>query len=901
MRRAAPSGCAGVCGSTGDGGCVDIGAAGGNSPSIRTGRIFDGQTGRIFSGQAGRIFSGQRWGRSGVEAGYDSAAWLGGLLAAEWVTRVPARAGLSPAGLAQLTLIICLLSTGSGLLAGLYRGRYQRGSLDEVVRVGLACCGMAVSLAASGFALFAGQRAEIETAVGGALFALPAMLGARYVLFAVRQRSRAPATAATEIIVFGAGEAGSILVHRLTCRPDAQYRPVAILDDDPAKRRLRIQGIPVLGDRSRMAEVAARTGATVLVIAIAEASGKTIRDLTVEAENCGLTPKVIPSITEMLNGGARIEGVRDPRISDLLGRRPVKTDVATVTGHFAGKRILVTGAGGSIGSELCRQLHQLHPAELIMLDRDESALHAMQLTLHGRALLDTDDTVLADIRDPRRITEVFEQCRPQIVFHAAALKHLPLLERYPAEALKSNVWGTLTVLEAAAASGVESFVNISTDKAADPVSVLGYSKRIGERLTAYLAGRADGTYLSVRFGNVLGSRGSVLTALSAQVAAGGPVTVTHPKVSRYFMTADEAVQLVLQAAVIGDDGEVLVLDTGERVLIDDIARRLAARAAVEIDIVYTGLRPGEKLTEVLLGRDELDAPRPHHSLIRHAAVAPLHPDQVSGLDPEGGAEYMRAALACCAGYVSPDLARSGTEGLGLVRAIGPAERHQSPHQPVEQCGGVGIRLRRTPDGVGHVVVQVVPEKRSAVPGAVGAVQPSGQRLASLPGPDRLPAPDYFLQGERARPDLRQRDHGLPDVRPGHPDDQVGPDQVSHGELAAAVRSGVEPVGGHGRDRLGRWPLALSQQSGPLYSGRLYSGRANRSDCAAPGQPAREQRLGHRGPAGVSGAKHQNVGHGKRRMMTIPSQSASHRHDYSEIRPERPRWQRVRGPARFHSE
>ena len=901
---------------------MDSGATGGNSPSIRMGRIFGGQTGRIFSGQTGRIFSGQRWGRSGVEAGYDSAAWLGGLLAAEWVTRVPARAGLSPAGLAQLTLIICLLSTGSGLLAGLYRGRYQRGSLDEVVRVGLACCGMAVSLAASGFALFAGQRAEIETAVGGALFALPAMLGARYVLFAVRQRSRAPATAATEIIVFGAGEAGSILVHRLTCRPDAQYRPVAILDDDPAKRRLRIQGIPVLGDRSRMAEVAARTGATVLVIAIAEASGKTIRDLTVEAENCGLTPKVIPSITEMLNGGARIEGVRDPRISDLLGRRPVKTDVATVAGHFAGKRILVTGAGGSIGSELCRQLHQLHPAELIMLDRDESALHAMQLTLHGRALLDTDDTVLADIRDPRRITEVFEQCRPQIVFHAAALKHLPLLERYPAEALKSNVWGTLTVLEAAAASGVESFVNISTDKAADPVSVLGYSKRIGERLTAHLAGRADGTYLSVRFGNVLGSRGSVLTALSAQVAAGGPVTVTHPKVSRYFMTADEAVQLVLQAAVIGDDGEVLVLDTGERVLIDDIARRLAARAAVEIDIVYTGLRPGEKLTEVLLGRDELDAPRPHHSLIRHAAVAPLHPDQVSGLDPEGGAEYMRAALACCAGYVSPDLARSGTEGLGrvsqifsllpsvwlhsrrraprgvvvvanssaigsssalraippdgrsrrprstrhgLVRAIGPAERHQSRHQPVEQCGGVGIRLRRTPDGVNHVVVQVVPEQRSAVPGVVGAVQPSGQRLASLPGPDRLPAPDYFLQGERARPDLRQRDHGLPDVRPGHPDDQVGPDQVSHGELAAAVRSGVEPVGGHGRDRLGRWPLALSQQSGPLYSGRLYSGRANRSDCAAPGQPAREQRFGHRGPAGVSGAKHQNFGHRTRHI------------------------------------
>lgn len=615
-----------------------------------------------------RPFGGRRRGRAIAEACYDAACWLCGLAAATWVTRDPASTEIASADLVRLVLAICLLAAGSGMLAGLYRGRYQRGSLDEVVGVGMACCGMALALAAFGAALSVGQWAELGTIVGGVLFALPAMLGGRYVLFAVRQRSRAPSTAATKIIVFGAGEAGSILVRRLSCQPDAQYRPVAILDDDPAKRRLRIQGIPVLGDRTKMAEAATRTGATVLVIALAQTSGRTIRDLTVEAESCGLTPKVIPSITEMLNGGARIEGVRDPRISDLLGRRPVQTDVATVAGHFAGKRILVTGAGGSIGSELCRQLHQFHPAELIMLDRDESALHAMQLTLHGRALLDSDETVLADIRDAHRITEVFEQFQPQIVFHAAALKHLPLLERYPAEALKSNIWGSLTVLEAAAASGVESFVNISTDKAADPVSVLGYSKRIAERLTAYLSDRADGTYLSVRFGNVLGSRGSVLTALSAQVAAGGPVTVTHPQVSRYFMTADEAVQLVLQAAVIGSGGEVLVLDMGERVLIDDIARRLAVHADSEIDIVYTGLRPGEKLAEVLLGQGELDAPRTHHALIRHATVAPLHPDLVSGIDPEATADHLRATLASCAGYVSPDLARSGTDRLAQQSA-----------------------------------------------------------------------------------------------------------------------------------------------------------------------------------------------------------------------------------------
>jgi len=583
-----------------------------------------------------------------IECGYDALAWACGLLAAAWVTRDPAaRGGVFTAIWAFLA--ICLLSAGSGLLAGLYRGRQQRGSLDEVVGVVTSACIMAVFVTLVSPALVTGHRAALLTAAGGAVFAVPAMLGGRYVLFAVRQRSRKPTSAAVNVVIFGAGDAGSTLIRRLTREPGSAYRPVAILDDDPAKRRLRIQGIPVLGDRTQMARVAAQTGATVLVIAIARASGSAIRDLTAEAERCGLTPKVVPSITELLDGSARIEGVRDPRISDLLGRRPVRTDVAAIAHRFAGKRILVTGAGGSIGSELCRQLHQFGPAELLMLDRDESALHAIQFALHGRALLDSDETVLADIRDPHRVGEVFGRFRPQIVFHAAALKHLPLLERYPAEAVKSNVMGTVTILEAAAECGAESFVNISTDKAADPVSVLGYSKRIAERLTAHMAAQAGGSYLSVRFGNVLGSRGSVLTALSAQVEAGGPVTVTHPDATRYFMTADEAVQLVLQAAVIGRGSEVLILDMGEPVRIADIARRLAARAGQQVDIVFTGLRPGEKLTEDLLGRDETDY-RPRHPLIRHAPVPPLPPGQLAILDPATDPGSLRRALARCAGH-----------------------------------------------------------------------------------------------------------------------------------------------------------------------------------------------------------------------------------------------------------
>ena len=590
-----------------------------------------------------------------TEAGYDAAAWIIGLLAASRVTGDLAGATPQLYVAVRAALAVSLLSAASGLLAGLYRRRYQRGSFDEVVAVGLAAVGTAVSLTLLGSFLMDGQRAALVTIAGSAVLALPAMLGARYVVFAVRLRSRAAASSAVKVIIFGAGSAGTQLAQRLAGQSDSEYRPVAMLDDDPALGRLRIRGIPVLGDRGQMAAVAAATGATVLVIAIARASGPTIRELTLQAESCGLVPKVIPSIKELLSGSARIDGVRDPRLSDLLGRRPVETDVAAVASRFIGKRILVTGAGGSIGSELCRQLHQFQPSELILLDHDESALHAIQLRLHGRALLDSDEAALADIRDERRIRQVFEQFRPQIVFHAAALKHLPLLERYPAEALQTNVWGTLTVLEAAAACGVEAFVNISTDKAANPASVLGYSKRLAERLTAHVASQASGTYLSVRFGNVLGSRGSVLTALSAQVAAGGPVTVTHPEVSRYFMTADEAVQLVLQAAAIGCDGEVLVLDMGEQVQIADIARRLVAGAAREVDIVYTGLRPGEKLTEDLLGFGEPDE-RPRHPLISHVQVPPLAPARIRGIDPGADAGELRTVLARCADITHPRLA-----------------------------------------------------------------------------------------------------------------------------------------------------------------------------------------------------------------------------------------------------
>ncbi|HEX7167617.1 MAG TPA: polysaccharide biosynthesis protein, partial [Acidimicrobiales bacterium] len=289
--------------------------------------------------------------------------------------------------------------------------------------------------------------------------------------------------------------------------------------------------------------------------------------------------------------------------------------------------------------ELCRQIYRYAPAELIMLDRDETALHSVQLSIEGRALLDTPSLVLADIRDGKRIERLFEERQPEVVFHAAALKHLTLLERHPGEALQTNVWGTLNVLMASAWSGVERFVNISTDKAADPTSVLGYTKRIAECLTAFITQQTSGTYLSVRFGNVLGSRGSMLSTFQSQIASGGPVTVTDPEVTRFFMTIQEACELVIQAGAIGNDGEALVLDMGEPVRIADVARRLAAQAPRPVQIVYTGLRPGEKLHEVLLGTGEPDH-RPVHPLVSHVVVPALQPAAVLALETAGDPDLL---------------------------------------------------------------------------------------------------------------------------------------------------------------------------------------------------------------------------------------------------------------------
>jgi FlaA1/EpsC-like NDP-sugar epimerase len=462
----------------------------------------------------------------------------------------------------------------------------------------------------------------------------------RYSWRLIREQLRRPsAQNSTKLIIYGAGEGGIQIVNTMLRNPNSQYLPVAFLDDNPKTHRLRISGVPVLGGRNEIAKVTQRTGASTLLIAIPSADSTVVNEIVEIARESKLNVKILPVVQSLDERQVGAEDIRDLTDEDLLGRRRVKINLDEISDYLVNRRVLVTGAGGSIGSELCRQLVRFNPSEIIMLDRDESALHEVQLSIYGRALLDTPQTVLADLRDERAINEVFDSRKPQVVFHAAALKHLPLLERYPHEAYQTNVLGTATVLNAAQRTGVEVFVNISTDKAANPISVLGFSKKIAERLTADVASRTNqGKYISVRFGNVLGSRGSVLMSFRDQIAKGGPVTVTHRGVTRYFMTISEAVQLVVQAGAIGRTGEILVLDMGKPVNIHDVAEQLVKNSGKPIKIEVVGLRVGEKVHEELFAEGETDE-RPRHPLISHVAAKPINQQSLT-INPTDSRELM---------------------------------------------------------------------------------------------------------------------------------------------------------------------------------------------------------------------------------------------------------------------
>lgn len=563
----------------------------------------------------------------------DAALWATMFVAALWM-----RYDFSVDELAQslgserfymVLAALIVLSCAIGWLTGLYRGRFVPGSVLEssVLTFVFATASVIVFLGH----LAGGQYEGVPRSnpiVAGAFTTLSA-LALRSLVRRKRLFGAGAPQDAERALVFGAGDGGLQLVRQLRRSEVSHFNPVGILDDDPSKRQMLIEGVRVYGGREKLESLALKTGSTTLLLAVPSLAADELLAIRDRAEAIGLQVLTLPPLDGLMRGRVEVNELREIKVDDLLGRKPARLNQTQIAQFIRGKRVLVTGAGGSIGSELCRQLSRFRPSELMMLDRDESGLHAVQLSITDQAMLDGDDTILASIRDRDSLMRIFEERRPELVFHAAALKHMPLLEKYPAEALKTNVLGTINVLDAAEASGCRVVVNISTDKAANPCSVLGHGKRIAERLTAEKAISAPNTkFVSVRFGNVLGSRGSVLTVFEKQIKDGGPVTVTDPDVDRYFMTIPEACQLVLQAAAVGATGETLVLDMGEPIKIAEVARMLIEQAGKPIEIVFTGLRNNEKMSEDLFDSTEFPRRGDKHSALSQVSVPPIQVDRL---------------------------------------------------------------------------------------------------------------------------------------------------------------------------------------------------------------------------------------------------------------------------------
>lgn len=481
-----------------------------------------------------------------------------------------------------------------------------------------------------------------------------------------RKLREAGGTERARVLLIGAGEAGVMVAREIAARPDLALHPVGFLDDNALKVGTQIGGLPVLGTTSEIAKFAERKRVDRVLITIANAPGADIRRIVLACRDAGLETKIIPGIYEIVGDRVNLSRIREVAIEDVLGREPVKLDEAQVASSIRDQVVIVTGAGGSIGSELCRQVCRFGPARLVLVERFENALFEIHRELLRSYPSLAFEPVIADVCDRERMRHVFEDYQPTFVFHAAAHKHVPMMEANPGEAIKNNVGGTRVVSELSVRYGVSRFVMISTDKAVNPTSVMGGSKRIAEIYIQHLAAQQATTrFMTVRFGNVLGSNGSVIPIFKEQIAAGGPVTVTHPDMERYFMTIPEASQLVLQAGAMGEGGEVFILDMGAPVKIVDLARDLISLSGLkpddDIEIEFVGMRPGEKLVEELVTRTEIADRTTHPKVLVGRAVpgASLPPieaiDQILGLSPDTRGDDVRAAISRLVPEYVPDL------------------------------------------------------------------------------------------------------------------------------------------------------------------------------------------------------------------------------------------------------
>ena len=528
--------------------------------------------------------------------------------------------------------MIVAVHLATNLIFGVYGRLWRHASVAEAARICLA----GSTAGAINFALNTTNRlgdfpVPRSVALMGAFGAtgLMGLVRFQFRLFGMRRQVD---QAATKVAVVGAGEAGAALVREMQRRPDNGRTPVVIVDDDPRKQGRLLLGIPVVGTTTTLDRVVAEYQAEEVLVAMPSATQELLNRVVQSAEMAAVPLKTLPPVRDLLGASPTVRDARDLRIEDLLGRQQVPTDIDSIRASIIGRTVLITGAGGSIGSEISKQVAECQPGRLLLLDHDETHLHDALGIIEGPAEL-----VLADIRDRERMIELFVDTRPDVVFHAAAHKHVPLLEAHPSEAVRTNVLGTSNVVDAAVVAGVDRLVFISSDKAVRPSNNLGYSKWLGEQLV--LRGMPAGAHwCSVRFGNVLGSRGSVIPTFARQIAEGGPVTVTDPRMTRFFMSVQEAVQLVLQASVRAFGGEIFMLEMGAPVNILELAERMVRlsghQVGTEIPIHFSGRRPGEKLEEDLQNPEEQETPTAHPSIVRltpTAVPAKLLEDGTRGL------------------------------------------------------------------------------------------------------------------------------------------------------------------------------------------------------------------------------------------------------------------------------
>jgi FlaA1/EpsC-like NDP-sugar epimerase len=410
-------------------------------------------------------------------------------------------------------------------------------------------------------------------------------------------------------LIIGAGSGGTFVARQLLRNRDVDLKPVAFIDDDPKKYRLDILGIPVVGDSSKIVQMVEKYQIENIIIAIPSLTKKELNRVFDECAKTKVKTQIMPKVEDLMTGKVSVNQFREVQVEDLLGREPVELNIESISEYVSGKTVLVTGAGGSIGSEICRQICKFQPRKIVLVGHGENSIYQIDIELRNTYQGQIEIVpVIGDIQDRTRIFEIMEEHRPFVVYHAAAHKHVPLMEYNPREAVKNNVFGTKNVAEAAETFGVNTFVMISSDKAVNPTNIMGSTKRFAELIIQSLAQKSQTKFVAVRFGNVLGSRGSVIPLFKKQIQAGGPVTVTHPDMTRYFMTIPEASRLVIQAGSLAHGGEIFVLDMGEPVKIVDLAKnliKLSGYSIEEIGIQFTGLRPGEKMYEELLNENEV--------------------------------------------------------------------------------------------------------------------------------------------------------------------------------------------------------------------------------------------------------------------------------------------------------